>query len=125
MELRDFFRNSIGLGIFGVRKGDYTHAKICFTTDDAAKPVELDLAIIPAYPSLLEMQSACKSFSVKDSDTLSIVKPTLDYLEQELKAVTGVIKVKVTLVSIKDPTRDPKEFEADSTSWKWPSYYIE
>jgi len=129
MELRNFFRNSLGLGIFGLTKGDYTNAKICFTPEGASAndSVTLDLSLLPGYPSSLEMQSACKTFSVKDTECLKVVKPTLDYLEQKLAAsgAAGVVKVKVTLVSLKDMTREPMEFDADSTSWKWPSYYTE
>lgn len=124
MELRTFYRNSLGLAIFGLTKGDYTNAKVSFTADGIANPVDLDVSLIPGFPSSIQIESTCKNLAVVDFQCLNVVKPTLEHLEQQLASAQGVIKVKVSL-SRKDALRDPMEFEADSTGWKWPSYYID
>lgn len=124
MEPRDFFRNSIGLAIFGLTNGDYTNAKVSFSADGIASPVNLDVSLIPGFPSSIQVESACKNLAVVDFRCLNVVKPTLEHLEQQLASAQGVIKVKVSLTR-KDALRDPMEFDADSTSWKWPSYYID
>ena len=41
MELRTFYRNSLGLAIFGLTKGDYTNAKVSFTADGIADIAEV------------------------------------------------------------------------------------
>lgn len=132
MELRNFFRNSLGLAIFGVAKGDYDSAQLCFTTDGMPDPVWLDLDILdgPTYwihTNDRDHNAGTQdySLSVKNADRLKIVAPTLSFLEQKFeqaKQSGGVIKVKAIL---RGKVREPMEMEADSTSWKWPSYYIE
>ncbi len=124
MELRNFFRNSLGLAIFGLTKGDYTHAKVSFTADGVANPVDLEVSLIPGFPSSIQIESSCKNLAVVDFRSLNVVKPSLEHLEQQLASAKGVISVKVSLTR-QDATREPMEFNANSTSWKWPSYYTD
>lgn len=132
MELRNFFRNSLGLAIFGVAKGDYDSAQLCFTTAGMPDPVWLDLDVLdgPTYwihTNDRDHNAGTQDYShsVKDAERLKIVAPTLAFLEQKFEQATqsgSVIKVKAIL---RGKDREPMEIEADSTSWKWPSYYIE
>jgi len=124
MELRTFYRNSLGLAIFGLTKGDYTNAKVSFTADGITGPVDLDVSLIPGFPRSIQIESACKNLAVVDFQTLNVVKPSLAHIEQQLACAKGVFKVKVSLTR-QDSVREPMEFDADSTSWKWPSYYTD
>lgn len=116
-----FFSNSLGLGIFGLTKGDYNNAQLCFTADGKNEQVDLEISY-QADVDTLEIKSTDGISYSKDAVCWNVVKPTLAYLEQQFSTVEGVIKVKATLTG-KD--RTPMELEADSTGWKWPSYYIE
>lgn len=132
MELRNFFRNSLGLAIFGVAKGDYTAAQLCFTTEGMPDPVWLDLDVLPGpvywiHTNDRDHNAGTQDYShnSKNRERSKIVAPTLAFLEQKFvqaKQSGAVIKVKAIL-SNKD--REPMVIEADSTAWKWPSYYID
>lgn len=127
MELREFIRNSIGLAIFGLAKGDYNSAQLCFTTDGSPEPVWIDFDILPGPVYWVHTNdndhntgAQTYSHSVKNADRTKIVAPTLEFLAAKF-AGAGVVKVKAIL---KGPGRDPMEIERDSTDWKWPTYYI-
>lgn len=128
MELRDFFRNSIGLAIFGLDKGDYNSAQLCFTADGSPEPLWLDLDVLPGPVFWIHTNdhdhntgSQTYSHSVKNADRTKIVAPTIDFLLAKF-AGSGPVKVKAIL---KGDNRSPMEIEANSASeWRWPGYYI-
>ncbi len=131
MELREFFRNSLGLAIFGLSKGDYDSAQLCFTAEGMNEPLWLDLDVLPGPGSAKvywihtndhdhNAGTQTYSHSVKNVDRTKIVAPTLDFL---LAKFAGHSTVKVKAI-LKGTGRAPMEHDADSTNWTWPSYYI-